>query len=81
AAGFPGFKYVPTDDNGKKDFSEIIALAKACQAPVAIEEGTILGGFAHNQVLALADQVVEAVKSGAIKKFIVMGGCDGRVKG
>ncbi|WP_329904941.1 hydroxylamine reductase [Porphyromonas pogonae] len=81
AAGFPGFKYVPTDANGKKDFSEIIALAKTCQAPVAIEEGTILGGFAHNQVLALADQVVEAVKSGAIKKFVVMGGCDGRVKG
>ena len=80
AAGFPGCKHVPADATGKKDFSEIIALAKTLPAPQEIETGTIVGGFAHNQVLALADQVVEAVKSGAIKKFFVMAGCDGRMK-
>ena len=81
STGFPGFKHIKADANGKKDFSEIIALAKECPAPTAIEEGTIVGGFAHHQVLQLADKVVEAVKGGAIKKFVVMAGCDGRVKG
>lgn len=81
STGFPGFKHIKADANGKKDFSEIIALAKTCSAPEAIEEGTIVGGFAHHQVLQLADKVVEAVKNGAIKKFVVMAGCDGRVKG
>ena len=67
--------------NGKpKDFSALIAHAKKCLAPKAIEQGEIVGGFAHNQVLALADKVVEAVKSGAIKRFFVMAGCDGRMK-
>ena len=63
-----------------KDFSEIIELAKTCQPPTEIETGEIVGGFAHNQVFALADAVVDAVKSGAIKKFFVMAGCDGRAK-
>lgn len=80
SAGFVGCKHIAADPNGKKDFSEIIELAKACAAPTQIEDGEIIGGFAHNQVLALADQVVEAVKSGAIKKFFVMAGCDGRAK-
>ena len=79
AAGFPGWKRIPVGKDGKKDFSEIIALAKKCKAPTEIEKGEIIGGFAHNQVFALADKVVEAVKSGAIKRFIVMGGCDGRM--
>lgn len=81
STGYPGFKYIKADANGKKDFSEIIELAKKCAAPTQIEEGTIVGGFAHHQVLQLADKVVDAVKSGAIKKFVVMAGCDGRVKG
>lgn len=81
STGYPGFKHINTDVNGKKDFSEIIELAKKCAAPTQIEEGTIIGGFAHHQVLQLADKVVDAVKSGAIKKFVVMAGCDGRVKG
>ncbi len=81
STGYPGFKHINTDVNGKKDFSEIIELAKKCAAPTQIEEGTIVGGFAHHQVLQLADKVVDAVKSGAIKKFVVMAGCDGRVKG
>ncbi|MBN1777146.1 MAG: hydroxylamine reductase [Clostridiales bacterium] len=80
AAGYPGCKHVNANADGKKDFSEIIALAKTLPAPVEIETGAIVGGFAHNQVLALADQVVAAVKSGAIKKFFVMAGCDGRMK-
>jgi hydroxylamine reductase len=79
-AGFPGCKHIKADENGKKDFSEIIALAKTLPAPDEIETGTIVGGFAHNQVLALADKIVDAVKSGAIKKFFVMAGCDGRMK-
>ena len=80
-AGYPGVKHIPDRKNGKsKDFSEIIELAKKCPPPEEIETGTIMGGFAHNQVLALADKVVEAVKSGAIKRFIVMAGCDGRHK-
>jgi hydroxylamine reductase len=82
AAGYPGVKHIADrPENGKKDFSEIIELAKKCSAPKEIETGRIVGGFAHNQVLALADKVVEAVKSGAIKRFVVMAGCDGRQKG
>lgn len=80
STGYPGFKHIPTGPDGRKDFSEIIALAKQCQPPTEIEHGEILGGFAHNQVVALAEPVVEAVKSGAIRRFIVMGGCDGRMK-
>ena len=81
AAGYPGTKHIPDRTDGKpKDFSQIIALAKKCKAPTPIEEGYITGGFAHNQVLALADTVVEAVKSGGIKRFVVMAGCDGRQK-
>lgn len=81
AAGFPGCKHIKADENGHKDFTEIIEHAKKCKAPVQIEEGELVGGFAHNQVLALKDKVVDAVKSGAIKRFVVMGGCDGRQKG
>lgn len=81
ATGYPGWKHVPTGADGQKDFSEIIALAKTCPAPTSIEKGSIVGGFAHNQVFALADKVVDAVKSGAIKKFVVMSGCDGRQAG
>ncbi len=81
AAGFPGFKHIEDrKEGGQKDFSEIIELAKKCQPPVEIERGEIVGGFAHEQVFALADKVVDAVKSGAIKKFFVMAGCDGRMK-
>lgn len=80
ATGYPGCRHIVPKDEGKKDFSEIIALAKTLPAPKEIETGSIVGGFAHNQVLALADRVVEAVKSGAIKKFFVMAGCDGRMK-
>ena len=81
ASGFPGFKHITADENGKKDFSEIIEVAKNCAAPTEIENGTIVGGFAHNQVMQLADKVVDAVKTGAIRKFFVMAGCDGRMKG
>lgn len=81
AAGFPGCKHIEADENGHTDFTEIIEHAKKCKAPVQIEEGELVGGFAHNQVLALKDKVVDAVKSGAIKRFVVMGGCDGRQKG
>lgn len=80
STGYPGFKHIQTGADGRKDFSEIIALAKQCQPPTEIERGEILGGFAHNQVMALAGPVVEAVKSGAIRRFIVMAGCDGRMK-
>ncbi|HPF06193.1 MAG TPA: hydroxylamine reductase [Spirochaetota bacterium] len=79
--GYPGVKHIADrTEGGKKDFSEIIALAKKCKSPVEIEKGEITGGFAHAQVFALADKVVEAVKSGAIKRFVVMAGCDGRMK-
>ena len=78
AAGYPGCKHIEGEFGSKKDFSEIIELAKTCKAPTEIETGEIIGGFAHEQVFALADTVVDAVKSGAIKKFVVMGGCDGR---
>ena len=80
SAGFPGCIHITANENGKKDFSEIISMAKTLPAPEEIETGSIVGGFAHNQVLALADKVVEAVKSGSIKKFFVMAGCDGRMK-
>ncbi len=77
--GFKGVKHIPDRKEGsEKDFSEIIEQAKKCPPPEEIEKGTIVGGFAHSQVIALADKVVEAVKSGAIKRFVVMGGCDGR---
>ncbi|MBE6379371.1 MAG: hydroxylamine reductase [Lentisphaerae bacterium] len=80
-AGYPGVPHIADRQDGKpKDFSAIIELAKQCKAPVELENGTITGGFAHAQVLALADKVVEAVKSGAIKRFVVMAGCDGRQK-
>ncbi|BFN37171.1 hydroxylamine reductase [Fidelibacter multiformis] len=81
AAGFSGFPHIADrPKGGSKDFSPIIEMAKTCKPPVAIENGTITGGFAHNQVVQLADKVVDAVKSGAIRKFIVMAGCDGRMK-
>lgn len=81
STGFPGWKHIPSREDGKtKDFSEIIAHAKRCAAPKEIEHGQITGGFAHNQVIALADKVIDAVKSGAIRKFVVMAGCDGRMK-
>jgi hydroxylamine reductase len=80
SAGFPGCRHIDSDKNGKKYFSELIALAKTLPPPEEIETGSIVGGFAHNQVMAVADKVVEAVKSGAIKKFFVMAGCDGRMK-
>lgn len=79
SAGFEGCQHITLKD-GKKDFSEIIALARTCKPPQQIEEGEIIGGFAHAQVFALADKVVDAVKSGAIRKFFVMAGCDGRMK-
>ncbi len=78
AARYPGCGYIEADADGHKDFSAIIAQAKTCAAPKALEAGKIVGGFAHAQVLALADKVVAAVKSGAIRKFVVMAGCDGR---
>ena len=81
ACGLEGAHYIPERKDGKpKDFSALIAHAKQCQPPTAIENGTLIGGFAHAQVVALADKVVEAVKSGAIRKFFVMAGCDGRMK-
>ena len=80
ASGYPGCSHIIADEKGKKDFSELIAMAKTLSAPEEIETGSIVGGFAHNQVIALADKVVEAVKTGAIKKFFVMAGCDGRMK-
>ena len=80
ASGYPGCKHIEGEIGQEKDFSQIIALAKTCQPPEEIEQGQIIGGFAHAQVFALADQIVKAVKSGAIKKFVVMAGCDGRAK-
>lgn len=79
--GFPGLKHIPDGADGKdKDFSQIIAHAKKCPPPVEIETGEIVGGFAHNTVLSVADKVIDAIKAGAIKKFVVMAGCDGRMK-
>ena len=80
AAGYPGVKHIGGEIGEIKDFSEIIEVAKKCKPPVEIERGEIVGGFAHNQVLSLADKIVEAVQNGDIKKFIVMAGCDGRAK-
>ncbi|WP_252249347.1 hydroxylamine reductase [Clostridium sp. VAP23] len=80
ATGMPGCPHIEADSKGIKDFSKVIEMAKKCSAPTEIEKGQIVGGFAHNQVLALADKVVDAVKTGAIKKFFVMAGCDGRAK-
>lgn len=80
AAAYPGCTYINGGIGGKKDFSVIIQHAKRCEPPTGIEQGQIVGGFAHAQVLALADKVVDAVKSGKIRKFVVMAGCDGRAK-
>ena len=80
ATGYPGCRHIDGAYGQNKDFSEIIELAKKCEAPEEIETGTITGGFAHEQVFALADKIVEAVKSGAIRKFVVMAGCDGRAR-
>jgi hydroxylamine reductase len=81
SAGLTGFTHIQEGENGEaKDFSAMIEMAKKCEAPIEIESGEIIGGFAHNQVMQLADKVVDAVKSGAIKKFFVMAGCDGRMK-
>lgn len=80
SAGFPGCKHIEGSTGREKDFTEIIEHAKKCQPPTQIEEGSIVGGFAHNQVISLADKIVEAVKAGDIKKFVVMAGCDGRHK-
>lgn len=80
AAGYPGVKHIGGEIGEIKDFSEIIEVAKKCKPPVEIEKGEIVGGFAHNQVLSLADKIVEAVQNGDIKEFIVMAGCDGRAK-
>ncbi|MDU7650217.1 MAG: hydroxylamine reductase [Anaerococcus vaginalis] len=80
-AGYPGAKHIDTDENGKKDFSQIIEIAKSCKAPENLENTKIVGGFAHNQVEALAGDVVKEIKAGNIKKFVVMAGCDGRHKG
>ena len=80
-AGYPGAKHIEADENGKKDFSQIIEMAKSCKAPKNLENTKIVGGFAHNQVEALAEDVVKEIKAGNIKKFVVMAGCDGRHKG
>lgn len=80
AVGFPDCAHIESDADGHKDFSAVIALAKKCAPPASLEQGKLVGGFAHNQVLALADKVVEAVKAGKIRKFVVMAGCDGRMK-
>ncbi len=80
ATGYPGVNHIDGGIDEEKDFSEIIELAKKCPPPTEIEQGEIIGGFAHNQVLSLADKIVDAVKSGDIKKFVVMAGCDGRAK-
>lgn len=79
-AGYPGAKHIKADENGKKDFSQIIEMAKSCKAPENLENTKIVGGFAHNQVEALAGDVVKEIKAGNIKKFVVMAGCDGRHK-
>ncbi|WP_394271237.1 hydroxylamine reductase [Anaerococcus nagyae] len=79
-AGYPGCKHIEKDENGYKDFSEIIELAKSCKAPTNLEDTKVVGGFAHNQVVQLADKVVEEINAGNIKKFVVMAGCDGRFK-
>jgi len=80
AVGFEGLTHITPDANGRKDFSQVIEHAKRCAPPTEIETGKIVGGFAHNTVLSLADKIIDAVKSGAIKRFFVMAGCDGRMK-
>ncbi len=80
AVGFPGCPHIEAKADGTKDFSAVIEMAKKCAAPTELEKGQIVGGFAHAQVMAVADKVIEAVKAGAIKKFVVMAGCDGRMK-
>ena len=80
SCGYPGCQHIESDNKGRKNFKKIIKMAKTLEAPKEIEKGTIVGGFAHDQVFALAEKVVDAVKSGAIKKFFVMAGCDGRLK-
>ena len=80
ATGMPGCRHIDAEADGTKDFSPLIELAKKCPAPQELEQGQLVGGFAHAQVFALADKVVEAVKNGAIRKFVVMAGCDGRMK-
>ena len=79
-AGYPGCEHIEADENGNKDFSKIIELAKSCEAPTNLEDTKVVGGFAHNQVISLADKIVEEINQGNIKKFLVMGGCDGRFK-
>lgn len=80
STGYPGWKHIHTDAQGHKDFSEVIAIAKNCPPPNGLEEGFITGGFAHKQVTELAEKIVQAIKSGAIKRFVVMSGCDGRMR-
>ncbi len=80
SAGYPGCTHIEANEQGEKDFSALIELARTCEPPTKIEEGSIVGGFAHDQVFALADQVVDAVKTGKITKLVVMAGCDGRAK-
>ena len=80
STGFPGWKHIPTGSDGHKDFAEVIEMASKNKAPTPLEQGEITGGFAHSQVIALADKIADAVKSGAIKRFVVMSGCDGRMK-
>lgn len=80
STGYHGWRHIPTDATGHKDFSEVIALALRCPPPVALESGEITGGFAHSQVLQLTDKIVDAVKTGAVKRFVVMSGCDGRMR-
>lgn len=79
-AGYPGVSHIEADENGNKDFTEIIEMAQKCEAPTNLEDTKVVGGFAHNQVLALADKVIEEINAGNIKKFVVMAGCDGRSK-
>ncbi len=80
SAGYPGCTHIEANEQGEKDFSALIELARTCEPPTKIEKGSIVGGFAHDQVFALADQVVDAVKTGKITKLVVMAGCDGRAK-
>lgn len=80
SAGFPGSPHIEADENGHKDFSAIIEMAKTCEPPTALEDGYITGGFAHHQVEQLSEQIIKAIESGAVKRFVVMAGCDGRMK-
>ncbi len=80
-AGYPGVPHITPDNDGTKDFTPLIDYAKSCEPPTEIETGSIVGGFAHKQVFDLSDKIVDAVKTGSIKKFVVMSGCDGRQKG